>query len=200
MPFSRDHEPITDFLTAVLSLQPTAIIGVSGQPRAFTRQVLEAMASFNERPIIFPMSNPTSKSECNAEEAYKWTKGRAIFASGSPFAPVRLKGNTYIPSQANNIYIFPGVGLGATTFNTRLVTDEMFFVAARMLSQKVSATDLKQGLVYPPLTKIREISVSIAAAVAEIAFDRGFTNEKRPSDISSFIKSHMYEPKYDSYI
>lgn len=199
LPYAHDHEPVTDFLSAVISLRPTAIIGVSGQPDTFTQPALEAMASFNERPIVFAMSNPTSKSECTAEEAYTWTNGRAIFASGSPFAPVLLDGRTYIPSQANNVYIFPGIGLGITTFGVRLVTDEMFSVAAKALAQEVSAADLKHGLIYPSLTKIRDVSVAIAAAVADVAYYRNLASKPRPGNIRTFIKSQMYEAEYHNY-
>ncbi len=198
--YAHDHEPITDFLSAVELVRPKAIIGVSGQPKAFTKPVLEAMASINKRPIIFAMSNPTSKSECTAKEAYAWTEGRVIFASGSPFAPVRFDRKTYASSQANNVYIFPGIGLGITTCGARLVTDEMFFVAARALALEVSEADLKRGLIYPSLTKIRGVSATIATAVAEVAYNQSLANKPRPINILDYIKSKMYEPKYYNYI
>ena len=162
-----------DFLACVETLKPTAIIGVSGKRLMFTQQVLETMAKLNERPIVFSLSNPTSNTECTAEEAYTWTEGRAIFASGSPFDRVTVHGNTFLPAQGNNVYIFPGVGLGVIASGARHVTNEMFLVAARTLSQHVSYADVSQGRVYPPLPKIREVSAAIAVKVAEVAYKAG---------------------------
>ena len=145
------------------------------------------MARLNDRPIVFALSNPTSKAECTAEEAYTWTGGRAIFASGGPFAPVTLAGKTYVPGQGNNAYIFPGVGLGAIACGARLMTDEMFFVAAKALAHQVSESDLKRGLIYPPLTAIRRVSAAIAVAVAEVAYQRGLVTQPRPDDLRAYI-------------
>jgi malate dehydrogenase (oxaloacetate-decarboxylating)(NADP+) len=164
LPYAHDRAPLPDILSAVEALQPTVIIGVSGQPGMFTQPVLAAMARLNDRPIVFALSNPTSKAECSAEQAYTWTEGRAIFASGSPFAPVTIGGKTYVPGQGNNAYIFPGVGLGVIACRASLVTDEMFFAAAKALAQQVSEADLERGLIYPPLTAIREGSAVIAVA------------------------------------
>jgi len=200
LPYAHDHEYLGDFLSAIKSLRPTVIFGASGQPKAFARPILEAMASCNERPIIFAMSNPTSKAECTAEEAYTWTEGRAIFASGSPFGPVTLNGKTYVPGQGNNAYIFPGVGLGIIACEAKFVTDEMFFTAAKALAGEVSTADLEQGRIYPPLTRIREVSAVIATAVAEIAYNQGLARKPKPDDLSAYIKSQMYQPKYRSYI
>jgi malate dehydrogenase (oxaloacetate-decarboxylating)(NADP+) len=200
LPYAHDHAPLPDLLTAVEALQPTAIIGVSGQSGAFTQSVLEAMARLNDRPIIFALSNPTSKAECTAEQAYTSTGGRAIFASGSPFAPVTMDGKTYVPGQGNNAYIFPGVGLGAIACGARLVTDEMFFEAAHALAQQVSESDLEQGLIYPPLTEIREVSAEIAAAVAEVAYKRGLATQPKPADLLVHIKAQMYVPRYQNYV
>ena len=200
LPYAHDHEFLPDFLSAVESLRPTAIIGVSGRPSMFTRPVLEAMIKFNQRPIVFALSNPTSKAECTAEQAYSWTQGRAIFASGSPFDPVTIHGKTYVPGQGNNAYIFPGVGLGAIACGARLVTDEMFFAAAEALAQEVSEADLEQGRIYPPLTVIRDVSAAIAVAVAEVAYNRGLATKPKPEDMVTYIKSKMYEPKYRNYV
>jgi len=200
LPYAHDYEHLRDFLSAVKSLSPTVIIGASGQPKTFTQSVLEAMAVYNQRPIVFAMSNPTSKAECTAEEAYTWTEGRAIFASGSPFAPVTFKGKTYVPGQANNAYAFPGIGLGIIACEAMSVTDEMFSVAARALANAVLEADLAQGRIYPPLTKIREVSAAIATAVAEVAYNQGIARKPKPDDLSTFIKSQMYEPKYQRYV
>jgi malate dehydrogenase (oxaloacetate-decarboxylating)(NADP+) len=200
LPYAHAHAPLPDLLSAVEALQPTALIGVSGQPGTFTEAVLAAMARLNERPIVFALSNPTSKAECTAEQAYTGTGGRAIFASGSPFAPVTLDGKTYVPGQGNNAYIFPGVGLGAVACGARLVTDEMFFAAARALADQVSEADLERGLIYPPLTEIRRVSTAIAVAVAEVAYRRGLAAQPKPDDLQAFIEAQMYVPRYQSYV
>jgi malate dehydrogenase (oxaloacetate-decarboxylating)(NADP+) len=200
LPYAHEHEFIAELLTAVETLRPTAIIGVSGQPKTFTQPVVEAMARLNQRPLIFALSNPTSKSECSAEEAYGWTQGRAIFASGSPFDPVSLNGTTFVPGQANNSYIFPGVGLGVIASEAVRVTDEMFFAAAKALAKEVAESDLKQGRIYPPLSRIREVSASIALAVAEVAYRDGLAMSPRPSDLLGYLKSQMYQPVYESYV
>jgi malate dehydrogenase (oxaloacetate-decarboxylating)(NADP+) len=200
MPYAHEHEPLDSLLEAVRALKPTAIIGVSGQPQTFTKEVVEAMAELNEKPIIFALSNPTSKAECTAEQAYTWTDGRAIFASGSPFDPVTYKGQTFVPGQGNNSYIFPGVGLGVVTVAARRVTDSMFMAAAKALSLQVTEEDLALGRVYPPLTKIRAVSANIAAAVAEVAYDEDLTNQPRPYNILAYVKSMMYQPDYISFV
>ncbi len=199
LPFAHDYEFLSDFLACVESLKPTAIIGVSGKPGTFTQQVLEAMARLNDRPIIFALSNPTSKTECTAIQAYTWTEGRAIFASGSPFDAVTVHEKTFVPAQGNNVYIFPGVGLGVIATRSKRVTDEMFLVAARTLAQHVSYADIWQGRVYPPLTSIREVSLAIALQVAEVAYRQGLAQEPRPDDLESYIKSIMYYPEYQRF-
>ncbi len=198
--FAHDHEFIPDLLQAVRVLKPTALIGVSGKARVFTQPVLEAMAEINERPIIFSLSNPTSNTECSAEEAYRWTDGRAVFASGSPFDPVTVKEKTFFPAQGNNVYIFPGVGMGAIACSASRVTDEMFFVAAKTLAKQVSASDLDEGRIYPPLTRIREVSLVIAEAVAEVAYELGLAAIPRPEDLGAHIRSLMYVPEYLSFV
>ncbi len=198
--YAHDHEFIWDLAAIVETLKPTAIIGLSGKQGLFTRPILNAMARLNDRPIIFALSNPTSKAECTAEEAYSETVGRAIFASGSPFGPVTVEGKTLVPGQGNNVYIFPGVGLGVIASQARQVTDEMFFVAARTLAQAVLAEDLAQGRIFPPVARIREVSAAIAAAVADVAFQRDLATVPRPDDIPGYIKSLRYEPEYKSYV
>ena len=158
------------------------------------------MARVNERPIVFALSKPTSKSECTAEEAYRATRGRALFACGSPFDPVPYEGRTLVPRQGNNSYIFPGVGLGAIVSRTSRITDEMFMAAARTLAELVTDADLAQGSLYPALSRVREASARIAAAVARIAFDGKLTDVEPPSDVLAFVRERMYEPQYASYV
>jgi malate dehydrogenase (oxaloacetate-decarboxylating)(NADP+) len=194
--YAHEQAPISDFLTAIDTLKPTAIIGVAAVGGAFTPEVLQAMAKLNEQPIVFALSNPTSKAECSAEEAYRHTEGRALFACGSPFDPVKLDGTTFVPRQGNNSYIFPGVGLGAIASGSRLVTNEMFMAAAHTLANSVSADDLRQGSLYPALPRIREVSAQIGAAVADVAYQRGLAAGPPPNDTIGFIQSQMYDPRY----
>jgi malate dehydrogenase (oxaloacetate-decarboxylating)(NADP+) len=199
-PYAHAHEFIRDLLAAVQALRPAALIGVSGVPATFTRPVVDAMAACNERPIIFALSNPTSKAECTAEQAYAWTDGRAVFASGSPFAPVALSGRTYVPGQGNNAYIFPGVGLGAIACESQRITDEMFSAAARALAEEVSPADLDAGRIYPAFARIREVSVRIAVAVAEVAYRCSLARVPRPDDLPAYVGSLMFDPSYESCI
>lgn len=198
-PYAHEHEYIADFVEAVKALKPTAILGLSGQPGAFTRDVIEAMAEINERPIIFALSNPTSQAECTAEHAYNWSDGRAVFASGSPFDPVKLGDRTFVPGQGNNAYIFPGVGLGVIVSRSRVVTDEMFLAASRSLASQVTDSDLERGRVYPALSQIRRVSALIACDVAKMAYDNGYTDRAEPDDILADIHEYMYHPVYPHY-
>ena len=199
LPYAHDHPGLKDLLSAVKELRPTAIIGVSGRGAMFTREIVEEMARINEKPVIMALSNPTSQSECTAEEAYTWSGGRAIFASGSPFDPVDYEGKTFVPGQGNNVYIFPGVGLGVLASDASRVTDEMFMAASWALAEKVDEADLADGCIYPPLNRIREVSASIAERVAEIAFREGIAQAEKPDDLAGRIKSLMYWPDYPAY-
>ena len=194
--YAHDHTSIGDFLTAIRTLKPTVIIGVAAVGGAFTPEVLQTMVEINHRPIVFALSNPTSKAECSAEEAYRHTGGRALFACGSPYDPVKLDGKTFVPRQGNNSYIFPGVGLGAIASGTKLVTDEMFMAAAQMLAHLVSEADIEQGSLYPALPRIREVSAHIAAAVAGVAYKRGLAVGHAPNDLLAYVQSQMYDPQY----
>jgi len=198
--FAQDAGESDDFLATVRKLRPTALIGAAGVAGVFTRDVVEAVSAFNLRPVIFALSNPTSKAECTAEDAYLWSKGAAIFAGGSPFKPVEYEGRTLVPGQGNNIYIFPGVGMGVLTSCSSVVTDEMFLAAARTLAKMVSGVELESGRVFPPLEDIRSVSLRIATAVAEIAHDSGYARVPRPADIAADIKSRMYLADYESYV
>lgn len=199
LPYAHEHEVLPDFLAAVKALRPTAIIGVSGQGAMFTREIVEAMTEINDKPVIMALSNPTSKSECTAEEAYVWSGGKAIFASGSPFDPVNYAGRTFVPGQGNNVYIFPGVGLGVMASAASRVTDEMFMAASWALAEKVDESDLVQGCIYPPLSRIREVSAEIARRVAEIAFKEGFAQIEKPEDLADHVRSLMYWPDYPEF-
>ena len=198
--FAHDIDPAPDFMSAIERFRPTAIVGVSGQSGSFTREMVEKMAQLNERPIVLALSNPTSKAECTAEQAYRWSGGRAIFASGSPFDPVDYKGKTLVPGQGNNAYIFPGVGLAIVSCRATQVTDEMLAAAARALAHEVSKSDLDRGCVYPPLAKIREVSVAIAGAVAEVAYRQGLATVPEPENLIKFLREEMFEPEYQQYV
>ncbi|MBP7081545.1 MAG: NAD-dependent malic enzyme [Rhodocyclaceae bacterium] len=199
LPYAHDHAAVTDFMSALRDLKPTGIIGVAAVGGTFTPEVLRTMADINERPIVFALSNPTSKAECTAEQAYQFTDGRALFASGSPFLPVTCNGKVMVPRQGNNSYIFPGVGLGAIACGARRVTDEMFLAAANTLASQVTPADLDRGSLFPPLSNTREVSARIAVAVAEVAYQRGFASKSRPEEMLSLIQAHVYDPHYPVY-
>jgi malate dehydrogenase (oxaloacetate-decarboxylating)(NADP+) len=196
LPFAHPHPEVRGLLGAVEQLRPTALIGVAAQPRAFDEPVLRAMAAHCDRPIVFALSNPTSKSECSSEEAYRWTEGRALFASGSPSDPVTIGDRQFIPRQANNVYIFPGLGQGVVSVQASAVTDRMFLAAARALAERVTAVELEQGSLYPPLESIRETSLVIATAVAEVAVVDGLVAEAPSGELASLIAGRMYRPEY----
>jgi len=199
-PFAHEHEPITTLLEAVQSIKPTVLIGTSGVGKTFTQEVVEAMASFNEKPVIFSLSNPTSHSECTAEEAYTWSKGTAVFASGSPFDPVEYEGKTYVPGQSNNAYVFPGFGLGVVISGAIRVHDDMLLAASEALAEQVTQENFDKGLIFPPFTNIRKISANIAAKVAAKAYDLGLASRlPRPDDLVKYAESCMYTPLYRSY-
>jgi malate dehydrogenase (oxaloacetate-decarboxylating)(NADP+) len=197
--YAHDHPFIATLAEAIEAIKPTALIGVSGMPHAFNHEVVSAMSRLNARPIVFALSNPTSKAECTAGQAYAWSEGRAIFASGSPFDPVELNGRRFVPGQGNNIYIVPGVGMGVLASQAREVTDAMFLAAARTLAGMVSGDDLAMGRVYPSLTQIRDVSRRIATAVATVAHDCRLAGVPRPADISADIEARMFTPVYREY-
>jgi malate dehydrogenase (oxaloacetate-decarboxylating)(NADP+) len=198
--FAHEFEHVPDFLSAIRMLEPTAIIGVSTVPKSFDKEVVETMAKLNERPIIFALSNPTAKAECSAEEAYTWSKGKAIYASGSPSPACTYEGKTFVPGQGDNSYIFPGVGLGVIACEAKRVTDRMFAEAAKALAAQVLESDLDIGRIYPSLKRIQEVSAHIAAAVAEVAFRDGLARIKRPADVLDLVKSKMWAPRYKEYV
>ncbi|SEV96854.1 NAD-dependent malic enzyme [Luteibacter sp. 329MFSha] len=194
--FAIDHVPVDDFAEAVRAIRPTVIIGVSAVPKLFNRAVIEAMSEVNERPVIFPYSNPTSRSECTAEEAYRWSKGKAVFASGSPFPPVTVDGVEFVPGQGNNVYIFPAMGMAVYATRARRVTQDMFIVAARAVASQVSDDDLARGLIYPPQSNIFDASLEVAVKVAEYVFDHGLAGVERFDDIREAIAGMAYKAEY----
>ena len=198
--YAHPHAPTKDFVEAIEALKPTAIIGVSTVAKAFNQQVIAAMARINQRPIIFPYSNPTSHSECTAEEAYRWSDGRAIFASGSPFPPVRWRDETLVPGQGNNVYIFPAIGMAVYATNAKRITDEMFIAAARAVAEQVTQAELDTGLIYPPQSTILKTEIYAAAHVAEVIFKRDLARVPEPTDIASFIQAKLYKPEYQTLI
>lgn len=198
--YAHEHAAVPDFLGAIRALKPTAIIGVAAVGGTFTKEVLEEMARINQQPIVFALSNPTSKAECTAEEAYRHTDGRALFACGSPFDPVTIDGKRFVPRQGNNSYIFPGIGLGAIVSKAKQVTDEMFMGAAYQLAHLVTESDLEQGSLYPALERIQEVSAHIAAGLATTAYKRNIASARQPSDILAEVKASMYSPRYKSYV
>ena len=200
LPYAHHHTPIRGFVAAIESIRPTVIIGVSTAAKAFSQRVIESMARINQRPIIFALSNPTSCSECSAEDAYRWSEGRAVFASGSPFPPMQYRDRTLMPGQCNNMYIFPAVGLAVYATQAKRVTDEMFIAAAEAVAEQVTAAELEAGLIYPPQSTILKTETHAAKRVAEVIFARGLARVGEPKELDAFIESHIYQPKYRSLI
>ena len=195
-PFAQDRAPVSTFVEAVRALRPTGIIGVSAVPKLFSREVIEAVSEINARPIIFPYSNPTSRSECTAEDAYTWSGGRAVFASGSPFPPVEFAGRKFVPGQGNNVYIFPAMGMAVFATEATRVTEDMFLVAAKAVAEQVTEENLSTGLIYPPQSRILDASLHVAERVATYIFDKGLARVARPDDVGSLIRTRAYRPVY----
>ena len=198
--YAHEHEGLTSLPETVRALRPTTLIGVSGQPHLFTRAVLEAMAEVNDRPTVFALSNPTSRAECTAEQAYRFTGGRAVFSSGSPCDPLELDGRRFAPSLTNNAYIFPGLGLAVTAAGARRVTEPMFLAAARALAEQADPSLLAAGALFPTLERIREVSLRVAEAVVRVALAQGFASRELPEDIESHLRTTMYRPVHPEYV
>jgi malate dehydrogenase (oxaloacetate-decarboxylating)(NADP+) len=195
-PFAQDVSAVSTFVEAVEALKPTGIIGVSTVPKLFNREVIEAMAKINERPIIFPYSNPTSRSECTAEEAYRWSGSRAVFASGSPFPPVEIDGRHFVPGQGNNVYIFPAMGMAVFATEATRVTEDMFIVAAQAVAEQVTEENLSMGLIYPPQSHILNASLHVAERIAACIFEKGLARVSRPDDVGALVRGRAYRPVY----
>ncbi|KAJ0065860.1 hypothetical protein NL108_000094 [Boleophthalmus pectinirostris] len=200
--FAHEHPQMNRLEDVVREIKPTAIIGVAAVPGAFSEQIIKDMASFNKSPIIFALSNPTSKAECTAEQCYVLTEGRGIFASGSPFDPVKLPdGRTLFPGQGNNAYIFPGVGLGVTACGIRHITEEVFLTAAEALAEQVTEKDLAEGRLYPPLSSIQDVSLKLSAKIMEFAYKNNIaTHRPEPSDKLEYLKSLVYSTDYEEFV
>jgi malate dehydrogenase (oxaloacetate-decarboxylating)(NADP+) len=195
-PYAHKHAPTRDFVAAIESIKPTTIIGVSTIGGAFNQKVIESVSRINERPVILALSNPTDKAECTPEQAYTWSKGKAIYAAGVQFPPVQVNGKTYLSGQANNFYIFPAIGMGVFATQASRVTDEMFIEAAHAVADQVPSELLKQGLLYPLQSNILETEIQTAARVAKVIFDSKLARVDRPTDMVAFIREHVYKPEY----
>lgn len=195
-PYAHPHAPCRDLVATIETLKPTVLIGVSTVGGTFTQPVIEAMTKLNDRPIILALSNPTEHAECTPEAAYKWSKGKAIYAAGVQFPPVKLDGKTFVPGQANNFYIFPAVGMAIYATNPKRVTDEMFIAAAHALADQVTPAELAAGTLYPPQANILEVEIKIATRVAEVVFEQNLARISRPKDLEGFIRSLVYNASY----
>lgn len=195
VPYAHDV-PFMNFHDAIEMVRPNVLIGATAKGSSFSKETIELMSVYNERPVIFALSNPTEKAECTAQEAYEWSKGKAVYASGSPFMPVAYQGQVFKPGQGNNAYIFPGVGLGAAAVEAKWVKDDIFLTAARTLADIVSEEDIQMGSLYPPLREIRRISYEIGVAVAQQLYEQGLARRERPEDLREAILKYMYDPRY----
>ena len=195
LPYAHQHKQL-NFIDAIEDIKPHILIGATGAAGSFTKDIIESMTRINKRPVIFALSNPTSKAECTAEQAYKWSQGKAVFTSGSPFDKVQLNGKEFRPGQGNNAYVFPGLGLGVVTTNARLIPDAFFLASAKAIAEMVSDQNIKEGALYPRLKEIRSISLHIAMAVAEKAYELGLAQNERPDDLKQCIVDYMYDPCY----
>ena len=202
LPPSKPFNPLDlaseqpEIIAAIEDFKPTALIGVSTVGKLFSKAVVEAMTQLNPRPIIFALSNPTEKHECLPSDAYLWSEGKAVYASGVQFPPVHFNGQTYLPSQANNLYIFPAVGMAIYATNAKRVTDEMFIEAAHAVADQVTAEQLGLGMLFPPQSHILEVEIRTAARVAKLVFDAGLARVDRPAEMEAFIRQHVYTPDY----
>ncbi|CAL6361739.1 unnamed protein product [Bathycoccus prasinos] len=203
IPFAHEYEPVKDLKTAITKLKPTALIGVSTIHNAFDKEVIETMSALNERPIIFPLSNPTSKAECTFEDAMKYSNDKVIFASGSPFPSVvrREDGVEIFPAQANNAYVFPAVGLASVVADCKEITDDHFLVAAETLASLASNDDIDRGYLFPDFTEIEDVTAKIAANVIEKMTKDGTgrmtqeeLSEAKRDGFESFTRKRMWKP------
>ena len=194
--YSHNAAPSKDLAQTIETLKPTILVGVSTKGGAFNQQVIEAMSRINERPIIFALSNPTDKAECSAEQAYTWSKGKALFAAGVQFPEVTIKGKTFHPGQANNFYIYPALGLATYVARPRRITDECFIVAAQASADQVGPELRARGMLFPSQSEILELEVTTATRIAQFMFDKGLATVKQPADIRKWIEGQLYTAHY----
>ena len=194
--YAHKAAPSKDLVKSIETFKPTILIGVSTKGGAFNQQVVEAMSRLNERPIIFALSNPTDKAECTAEQAYTWSKGKALFAAGVQFPEVTIKGSTFHPGQANNFYIYPALGLATYAARPRRITDECFIVAAQASADQVGPELRAKGMLFPSQSQILEMEVTTATRIAQFMFDEGLATVKQPADIRAWIEGQLYTPHY----
>ncbi len=197
--YAHKAEPSMDFVKTIESLRPTILIGVSTKGGAFNQRVVETMSRLNEQPIIFALSNPTDRAECTAEQAYTWSKGKALYAAGVQFPEVTMNGKTFHPGQANNFYIFPAIGLATYAARPRRITDECFIVAAEASADQVGPILREKGMLFPSQANILETEVTTATRVAEFMFDKGLAQAERPRDIRAWIEGQLYKPEYPTF-
>ncbi len=198
--YAHTHAPTHDLAAAVDSIKPSILIGVSTVGKAFTRAVIENMSKVNERPIIFALSNPTEHAECTPEEAYKWSRGKALYAAGVQFPPVYYDGDTFLPSQANNFYIYPAIGLAIYATRSKFVTDEMFIEAARATADPVTDKQRNMGMLFPPQSNVLDTEVRTAERVARLVVERSLARVDPPKDINAWLKSMLYKPEYKNLV
>ncbi|HXW71134.1 MAG TPA: oxaloacetate-decarboxylating malate dehydrogenase [Methylocella sp.] len=189
-------EPSNDLAATIEHIKPTILIGVSTQGGAFTQRVVETMSRLNGRPIIFALSNPTDKAECSAEQAYTWSKGKALYAAGVQFPDVKFNGQTFHPGQANNFYIFPAIGLATYAARPRRLTDACFVAAAQASADQVGPDLRAKGMLFPSQANILDTEVTTATRVAEFMFDQGLAQAERPRDVRGWIEGQLYRPQY----
>ena len=198
--YAHKHAPTHDLVAAIDSIEPSILIGVSTIGKAFTRAVVETMSKVNQRPIIFALSNPTEHAEVTAEEAYNWSGGKALYGAGVQFAPVHYNDDTFLPGQANNVYVYPAIGLTIYATNPKFVTDEMFIEAARATADQVTDKQLKMGMLYPPQSNILDTEVRTAERVARLVFERNIAREDPPNDINAWLRAMLYKPEYPALV
>src|SRR5258708_1974327 len=194
-----DHPDKIALLDVVRHAKPTVLIGVSGQPGAFSQTIVRAMAEHNARPVVFPLSNPTSRAEATPEDLETWTEGRAVVGTGSPFPPLTRDGARFKVDQTNNSYIFPGVGLGVIAVKAQRVTDGMFMAAAKALARTSPARNNARRTLLPPVSQLREVALTVALAVAEQAHKEGLTEDIAADQIEAAIRAKIWTPRYLPY-
>jgi malate dehydrogenase (oxaloacetate-decarboxylating) len=209
MPFAQRRDRLCDWklekptrvsLTDVMNnAHPTALIGTSGQPNAFTERIVRDMARHVRQPIIFPLSNPTERSEATPTELDSWTEGRAVIGTGSPFPPLKRNGKVFRADQTNNAYVYPGIGLGAIATGSRRISDGMFLAAAHAIAEKSPAIHDSGANLLPPLRQIRELTFQVAVAVGKQAQKEGLTRPMSDEAVAAAIRAKMWEPRYPSY-